>query len=72
MAILEPDSLHVVLRFNYRGCKVELDARQEDGQMLYVVWVHHDRGCAIASTHAPTKAIAIREGKDWVDSHHPA
>lgn len=69
MTILEPDSLHVVLRFTYRDCKIELDARQEEGHMLYVVWVHHARGCAIASTNAPTKAIAIRRGKEWVEAH---
>ena len=69
MAILDPDSLHVVLRFTYHGCKVELDARQENSQTFYVVWVHHPQGCAIATTPAPSKAIAIRQGKDWVENH---
>ena len=65
MAILEPDSLNVVLRFTYKGCKVDIDQR-EDGT-VYVAWVHHEFGCAIASHRASSKAIAIRKAKDWID-----
>lgn len=64
MAILDPDSLHVVLRFVYRNCKVEIDQREEG--TTFVAWVHHEWGCAIAA-QAPSKAIAIRQAKDWVD-----
>lgn len=65
MTILEPDSLHVVLRFVYRDCKVDIDQR-ENGT-AYVAWVHHEFGCAIATHCATSKAIAIRQAKDWID-----
>lgn len=69
MTILDPDTLHIDWRFTYRGCKVEIDRRDEDGFTVYVAWVHHDKGCAIAATGAPTKAIAIRRAKDWVNTY---
>ena len=67
MTILEPDSLHIELRFDYRGCKVELDQRSQDERRFYVAWVHYDRGCAIATSNAPSKTVAIRLAKDWID-----
>ncbi|MEM9137883.1 MAG: hypothetical protein AAGB01_11120 [Cyanobacteria bacterium P01_F01_bin.42] len=67
MTILEPDSLHIDLRFIYRDCKVELDRRSEDGHTVYVVWVHYSKGCAIATTDAPTKTAAVRRAKAWID-----
>ena len=67
MSILDPDSLHIVLRFIYRDCKVEIDQRSQDEHTIYVAWVHYAGGCAIATPNAPTKTVAIRQAKAWID-----
>ena len=95
--IFEPDYPHIVLKFQYRGCRIEIDRseleqsgfdriglaqngidRFEENQRpsslgpqerhwTYAAWVHYELGCAIAVAAAPTKTIAIRQAKHWID-----
>ena len=69
MAILDPDALNIVLRYVYRDCKVELDQRQQDGTIFYVVWIHHAGGCAIADYRAPSRTVAVKRAKHWINQH---
>ncbi len=64
---LEPHYPHIILSFAYRGCKIEIDRDEENGQCIYAAWVNHDRGCAVAVPKAVTTKDAIRKAKKWID-----
>jgi hypothetical protein len=68
MLISQPDYPQIVLSFHYRGWKIELDQSELDGQVAYAVWANDDKSSAVAVPYAPTRTVAIRRAKRWVDS----
>ncbi|MGF1604509.1 MAG: hypothetical protein ACFCU8_21370 [Thermosynechococcaceae cyanobacterium] len=64
----DPDYPHIVLTFDYRGWKVELDQGEMDGQTTYSVWANHAFGCAVAVPYATSRKEAIRRAKQWIDA----
>ncbi len=64
----EPHYPQIILSFAYRGCKVEIDRDQLDGQFIYAAWVNHDQGCAVAVPSAINTKDAIRQAKQWIDT----
>ena len=64
---MTPNYPQIILSFVYRGCKVEIDRDESDGNCIYAAWVNHDRGCAVAVPHAATTIDAIRQAKQWID-----
>jgi hypothetical protein len=63
-----PDYPHIVLSFAYRGWKLELDQSELDGQIIYAVWANDASSSAVAVPYAPSRAIAIKQAKQWVDN----
>ena len=67
MLFADPDFPHVVLSFQYRGFRLELDQSTESGVPLYAVWATHDTGCAVAVPGVFSRSEAIYKAKRWVD-----
>jgi len=67
MIIPDPDYPHIVLAFDYRGWKIEIDQGELDGQVTYAVWVNYDQGCAMAVPFARSRTEAIRRARKWID-----
>ena len=65
--MIEPNYPRIILSFAYRGCKIEIDRDEENGQCTYAAWVNYDRGCAVAVPKALTTKEAIRKAKRWID-----
>ncbi|PZO55224.1 MAG: hypothetical protein DCF15_10940 [Phormidesmis priestleyi] len=63
----QPDYPKIVLSFEYRGWKIELDQSEEDGQIIYAVWANDDKSSAVAVPYAASQKLAIRYAKQWVD-----
>lgn len=64
----EPDYPHIVLGFIYRGCRIQIDQGECEGQLTYAAWVDHQYGSAVAVPFAFGRAEAIRKAKQWIDA----
>ncbi|WOD37818.1 hypothetical protein [Nodosilinea sp. E11] len=67
MLFADPDYPHVVLSFDYRGFRLELDQSTENGVLMYAVWATYDRGCAVAVPGVISRSEAIFKARRWVD-----
>ena len=67
MLISQPDYPNIVLSFEYRGWKIELDQSEEDGQIAYAAWANDDKSSVVAVPYAASQKLAIRRAKQWVD-----
>jgi hypothetical protein len=67
MLFAEPDYPHVVLSFEYRGFRLELDQSSEDGVPMYAVWATYATGCAVAVPGVVSRSEAIYKARRWVD-----
>jgi hypothetical protein len=38
----DPDYPNIILSFNYRGFKIEIDRDEWQGQNIYAAWVNYD------------------------------
>ena len=56
-----------MLSFGYRGFKIEIARELFEGQNIYMAWVNHQYGCAMAVPFAPTSPLAVKKAKKWVD-----
>jgi hypothetical protein len=65
--MIDPHYPKIILSFAYRGCKIEIDRDELDGQYIYAAWVNYDRGFAVAVPIAMTQIDAIRKAKRWID-----
>ena len=65
--MIEPHYPQIILSFAYRGCTIEIDRDEFDGQFIYAAWVNYDRGFAVAVPSAITKQDAIEKAKKWID-----
>ena len=65
--MIEPHYPQIILSFPYRGCTIEIDRDELDGQSIYAAWVSHDKGCAVAVPSAITPKDAIKKAKRWID-----
>jgi hypothetical protein len=63
----DPDYPNIILSFNYRGFKIEIDRDEWQGQNIYAAWVNYDLGCAVAVPCALTSVEAVRNAKEWID-----
>jgi hypothetical protein len=67
MLFADPDFPHVVLSFDYRGFRLELDQSTEDGVPIYAVWATYATGCAVAVPGVVSRSEAIYKARQWVD-----
>ncbi|MEM8544147.1 MAG: hypothetical protein AAGF66_09175 [Cyanobacteria bacterium P01_H01_bin.119] len=67
MIFAEPDYPNIVLSFEYRGFIIQIDESLYEGQILYAAWADYAYGCAVAVPFAPTRRLAVREARRWVD-----
>ena len=65
--MIEPHYPHIILSFTYRGCIIEIDRDEFNGQLIYAAWVNYDRGFAVAVPSAITQKDAIKRAKQWID-----
>lgn len=67
LIVFEPNYPHIVLSFPYKGWRLQVDEQEEEGQLLYSVWAHHQWGCDVAVPLAFSRIEAIRKAKQWID-----
>ncbi len=67
MLFADPDFPHVVMSFDYRGFRLELDQSLEDGVPLYAVWATYETGSAVAVPGVVSRSEAIYKARQWVD-----
>lgn len=63
----QPDYLQIILSFTYKGWKIELDQSDLDGQIAYSAWANNDKCSVVAVPYAPSRTLAIKRAKQWVD-----
>ena len=63
----DPDYPKIMLSFDYRGFKVEIARDRFAEQEIYMAWVNHQYGYAMAVPYAVTTRVAIKKAKKWVD-----
>jgi hypothetical protein len=68
MPISKPDYPNIVLSFDYRGWKLDLDQSDLEGQTIYAVWAKNGTSVAVAVPYAPSRTAAIKQAKQWVDN----
>ena len=66
--MIEPHYPRIILSFAYRGCIIEIDRDELDGQYIYAAWVKYDKGCAMAVPSAITPKEAVKKAKEWIDT----
>ncbi len=67
MLMSQPDYPKIVLSFEYRGWKIELDRSEEDGQVIYAAWANDAKSSVVAVPYAASQKLAIQRAKQWVD-----
>lgn len=67
MLIFQPDYPRIVLSFEHRGWKIELDRSEEDGTYAYSAWASDDKSSVVAVPYAPSQKVAIQRAKQWVN-----
>ena len=65
--MIEPHYPQIILSFAYRGCTIEIDRDEFDGEAIYAAWVSYDTSCAMAVPSAITPKEAIKKAKIWID-----
>ncbi|MEO1428442.1 MAG: hypothetical protein AAFS12_09320 [Cyanobacteria bacterium J06632_19] len=65
--MIEPHYPKIMMSFEYRECKIQIERDTFHKQNIYAAWVNYDRGCAIAVPYALTPAEAIQKSKQWID-----
>ncbi|MEO0374942.1 MAG: hypothetical protein AAF329_10025 [Cyanobacteria bacterium P01_A01_bin.17] len=65
--MIDPDYPHIVLAFDHKGWRVEVEKSELKGCTTYSVWVNYDLGCAVAVPYAASRQEAIRLAKQWID-----
>jgi hypothetical protein len=63
-----PDYLDIVLSFEYRGWRLQLDQSEWNGQTIYSVWADCQLATAVAIPCAYSRSEAIKRAKKWVDA----
>lgn len=66
--MIDPDYPHIVLAFDYRNWRVEVEKSELEGFTAYSVWVNYELGCAVAVPRAASRQEAIRLAKRWIDN----
>lgn len=65
--MIEAHYPQIMLSFAYRGCKIEIDRDELDGEYVYAAWVNYEEGCAVAVPSANSPMDAIAKAKQWID-----
>lgn len=65
--MIEPDYPHIVLAFDYKGWKVEIDQGEMDGLATYAAWANYPLGCVVAVPYASSRQEAVKRAKRWID-----
>lgn len=63
----QPDYPKIVLSFEYRGWKIELDRSEDDGVFAYSAWASDDKSSVVAVPYAPSQKLVIQRAKQWVN-----
>ncbi len=66
--MIDPDYPHIVLAFDYKGWRVEIEQGELQGCKTYSVWVNYELGCAVAVPYAKSRWDAIIKAKQWIDA----
>ena len=65
--MIEADFPHIILTFEYKGWKVEIDQGKMNGVATYTAWANYKLGCAVAVPYASSRKEAVRRVKQWID-----
>ena len=68
--MIEPDFPHIILAFNYKGWKVEIDQGEMDGSATYAAWANYKLGCVVAVPYASSRQEVVRRAKQWIDTRN--
>lgn len=68
MLTSEPDYPYIVLSFDYRDWKLDLDKSDLEEEIIYAVWAKNGTSVAVAVPYAPSRTAAIKQAKRWVDN----
>lgn len=66
--MIEPDYPNIVLAFDYKGWKVEIDQGEMNGSATYAAWANYKLGSVVAVPYASSPQDAIRRAKQWIDA----
>ncbi|MBE9069387.1 hypothetical protein IQ260_22335 [Leptolyngbya cf. ectocarpi LEGE 11479] len=66
MHIADPDHIHTVLAFPYRGVTIQIASGTHLGVKIYTAWIDYATGSAVAVPKAYSRNEAIRRAKQWV------
>lgn len=62
-----PDYPHIVVAFDYRDFRIEIEQSVDQGQTVYAAWANYPLGCAIAVPCAFSRNEAIWRARQWCD-----
>ncbi len=68
--MIEPDFPHIMLAFDYKGWKVEIDKGEINGATTYTVWANYKIGCVVAVPYASSRQEAVKRAKQWIDARN--
>jgi len=68
--MIEPDFPHIMLTFEYKGWKVEIDQGEMNGYATYAAWANYKLGCVVAVPYASSRQEAVRRAKQWIDTRN--
>ena len=68
--MIEPDFPHIMLTFEYKGWKFEIDEGKMNGYATYAAWANYKLGCVVAVPYASSLKEAVRRAKQWIDSRN--
>jgi hypothetical protein len=66
--MIDPDFPHIILAFDYKGWRIEVEQGELRGCTTYSVWVNDEQGCAVAVPYATSRQEAVRCAKQWIDN----
>jgi len=66
--MIDPHYPRIVIAFDYRNCRVEVEKDSFQGEEIYSVWVNYGFQCVVVTPCCYSKTEAIRKGKHWIDS----
>ena len=66
--MIEPDYPHIVLAFEYKGWKLEIDRGETNGCTTYAAWANYELGSVVAVPYAFSRKEAVKRAKEWVDT----
>jgi len=66
--IIDPHYPKIILAFDYRGHKIQIERDRFEGEYIYAAWVNCDLNSALAVPYAKTCSEAVKKAKQWIDN----